>query len=920
MHNYRKTFGILLFAILNVAAVSGLNIKKITCELQENPLAVSAEQPRFGWKLTSEKNGDFQKVYRIRVSSSQEKMHDGEGDLWDSGKIRSSESQFIEYNGKPLVSSQRYFWSVEVWGKSGMANATGFFDRTPSEKELKGSWIGAITKADSHLPEGRRWHVPSLKNKFVRQAYEAADTLATRSIMLRKSINLSKDLVSAKVYICGLGHYEMSLNGKKVGNSEFTPMWSDYDKTVYYSIYEVDTLLNKGENVIGVVLGNGFYNVMSDRYSKIWICFGPPTLFYQMELTYSDGTSERILSDKTWKYDLSPITFNNIYGGENYDAQLEQPGWNKPGFNDNNWNPVVMQEAPKGRLRPETAPGVKVMQSYEPKSVNKIDTGLYVLNMGQNLSGYPQISVKGKAGSKIKLTVGELLSKEGKVSQKSSGEPYYYLYTLKGDGVETWSPKFSYYGFQYIQIEGADLYKNESGSELPVVESVKSLFVHNSTSEAGTFTCSSDLYNKTHVLIQNAVKSNFQSIFTDCPHREKLGWLEEDHLNGPVLFYNYDLTTFMPKLMQDMADAQNPNGLVPSIAPEYVVFGGDFSDSPEWGASAVIVPWMYYEHYGDASLISRFYPMMKRYVDYLTTRSDNGIVSHGLGDWYDYGKHAAGYAKNSPISISATSHYYYCIDYLVRSAKLTGNAEDAKVYQDLMNKVKAAYNKEFFNPETKQYATGSQFSNAVSLYMGLVEPENHEAVLNNLIADVRAHGNRLTTGDVGNRYLFQALAANGRSDVMYDLTHHYDAPGYGFQLQYGVTTLTEQWDPRRGNSWNHFMMGQIDEWFYKSLAGIQADMEQPGFKHFYVKPILVGEINQVNATHECLYGTIVVCWKKTDSSYELDVQVPVNTTATVVLPVSAKRIQVNGKSVIIKKDTLNIPSGISTIIVSIAND
>jgi len=385
--------------------------------------------------------------------------------------------------------------------------------------------------------------------------------------------------------------------------------------------------------------------------------------------------------------------------------------------------------------------------------------------------------------------------------------------------------------------------------------------------------------------------------------------LEEDHLNGPGLFYNFDMSSYVPKLMQDIADAQNPNGLVPSIAPEYVVFDGGFIDSPEWGATVVILPWMYYDYYGDNTLIKKFYPNMKRYVDYLTTKSDSGIVSHGLGDWYDYGKHSAGRSRNSPINLSATSHYYYCIDYLVRSAKMIGNKADITFYENLQAFVKEAYNRKFFHPETKQYGTASQYSNAVSLFMNLVDSENRDAVLNNLVADVRNNGNRLTTGDVGNRYLFQALARNNRNDVMYDLSNHYEAPGYGFQLQFGATTLTEQWDPRKGSSWNHFMMGQIDEWFYYSLAGIQADTKNPGFKHFFIQPTPVGDLKSVKATHQTLYGTIQVEWNLNGNAFQLMVKIPGNTTSTVVIPFNVSSVLVNGKKQKVKNNSFLLPSG-----------
>lgn len=891
----RKSSLILLLFCLNaVLAVAGMSVSTATCEYHVNPMLVATQQPRFGWKLTSSEAGARQTAYQIRVSS----LADGLSDCWNSGKVVSGNSQHIRYEGSRLYPGKTYFWSVQVWDENDqdVSSQSQSFTLAPSTEELNAArWIGAITKVDSHLPSGRKdWHVPSPKNEKVRYAWSAINQLALRSIELRKDWMLEKPVREAKVYISGLGHYELSINGKRIGKSQFDPLWSDYDKSVYYAAYEVGKNLKQGENAIGVLLGNGFYNAVGDRYSKIWVSFGPPTLLFRMDITFTDGTSETILSDASWKYKPSPITFNNIYGGESYDANLEQAGWDKPGFGDADWKHVVVQEAPLGQLRPQTAPDVRVMKSYPVKSVKKRTPGSNLLDMGQNLSGYPLIRVKGPKGSKIKIIPGELLEKD-RVSQKRSGGPYYFEYTLKGTGVETWSPRFSYYGYQYLQIDSADLYKNDKNSTLPVVLEVTSQFVYNSTPETGTFTCSNELYNRTHQLIQNAVKSNFQAVFTDCPHREKLGWLEETYLNGPGLLYNYDLTTFFPKVVQDMQDAQNPNGLIPSIAPEYVDFGGDFIDSPEWGVAGIIVPWMYYEFYGDPSPIQQSYPMMKAYVDYLTTRSDNGIVSHGLGDWYDYGTHPAGYAKNSPVDISATSHYYYAIDYLVRSARLVGNKTDEAHYDSLKAYVKKAYNRRFFHEDTKQYGSASQYCNAVSLYMGLVETENKPAVLNNLLKDIQAHGNRLTTGDIGNRYLFQTLSDNDRNDVVYQLTNHYDAPGYGFQLQFGVTTLTEQWDPRRGSSWNHFMMGQIDEWFYKTLAGIQSDPANPGYRHFLVKPSPVGDLTAVSASFETLYGTIYVNWKKTGSTLVLDLTVPTNTTATVVMPGKSRMIHRVGK-------------------------
>jgi len=345
----------------------------------------------------------------------------------------------------------------------------------------------------------------------------------------------------------------------------------------------------------------------------------------------------------------------------------------------------------------------------------------------------------------------------------------------------------------------------------------------------------------------------------------------------------------MPKVMQDMADAQLPNGIVPTIAPMYNIFGtkngfDEFGDSPEWGSTFMILPWMYFDFYGDSSLIVNYYDAMRRYADYLTTRAENGIVSYGLGDWYDYGNFRAGYSKNTPVPLVATAYYYYDLTLMAKAAKMTGNKSDETRYRQLSEKVREAFNAKFFNKETCRYGTGSQTAYSLAVYLNIVEPQYRKAVLDNLVKDIKQHGNRLTTGDIGNRYLFQTLAQNGLNDLMYTMHNHEEAPGYGFQLKFGATTLTEQWDPRMGSSWNHFMMGQIDEWFFASLAGIQTKPSEPGFQHLVIRPEVTGDMNYVNASYETLYGKVSVDWKKENKIFTLKINIPVNCTADVYLP------------------------------------
>ena len=923
---FKKILLSLLICLSCFVQAKNITISRLTCEMQEG-LVVVEGSPRLGWVMESPENGTRQSAYEIDIREA----FTGRS-VWNSGKVYSSQSQLVSTKGADIRpdNSFNYSWRVRVWDETDTPSewsSEAKFRAVP-ERLSSGQWIGAITRQNAHLPEGRKFHGGELKKPEVKAAWEAVDTLAKKSICLRRTFQVGdateggtnrkpgKKIVEATAYVCGLGFYEFSLNGKKVGNSEFAPLWSDYDKTVYYNTYDVTEQLRRGENVVGILLGNGFYNVQGGRYRKLQISFGPPTLLFELVINYEDGTCTTVHSDNDWKYDFSPVTFNCIYGGEDYDARREQKGWNQIGFDDSHWRPVVIQEAPKGILRPQMAAPVKIMERYDIQKVTKlnadqvasasvstkrtVDLSAFVLDMGQNLAGFPEITVRGKRGQKVTLIVAEALTEEGACNQRQTGRQHYYEYTLKGEGDETWHPRFSYYGFRYIQVEGAVLKGQKNPQKLPVLKNIQSCFVYNSARKVSTFESSNRIFNAAHRLIGKAVRSNMQSVFTDCPHREKLGWLEQVHLNGPGLLYNYDLTAYAPQIMQNMADAQHSNGAMPTTAPEYVVFEGPgmdaFAESPEWGGSLVIFPFMYYETYGDDSLIKKYYPNMRRYVDYLKTRADKGILSFGLGDWYDYGDFRAGFSRNTPVPLVATAHYYMTVMYLVKAAKMVGNDFDTRYYTSLAQDIMAAFNKCFLNKETAQYGTGSQCSNALPLFLQMTQDSDEqgsyqpdakldEKVLMNLIKDVEAHGNRLTTGDVGNRYLIQTLARNGEHELIYKMFNHEEAPGYGFQLKFGATTLTEQWDPRQGSSWNHFMMGQIDEWFFNSLVGIRpSTTTKQGYQKFIIAPQPVGDLKYVKASYETLYGTINVDWTCENGTFTLNVSVPVNTTAVVYLP------------------------------------
>ena len=716
-------------------------------------------------------------------------------------------------------------------------------------------WIGHMTRQQANIPEGRNFTGAKLKEPAVKAAWAAVDTMSSKSIYLKRDLHLKGRIKRATVYIAGLGFYELTINGKKVGDSELAPLWSDYDKTVFYNELDVTTRLTSHTS-LQVLLGNGFYNEQGKRYAKMKISFGPPTLLFRLHIEYKNGKTEDLVSDDQWQWSLSPITFNSIYGGEDYDARMETR---------EKWLPAVIQEAPKGILRKQIAEPVKIMERYPVKDTVRKDS-LLVLDMGQNLAGFPEITVQGKRGEWIRITPGETLTKEGLVNQKQTGRPHYYTYILKGGkNTETWHPRFSYYGYRYLQVEG----------HIGVLRKIASCFVYNSARKTGSFECSNSLFNDAYRLIDRAIRSNWQSVWTDCPHREKLGWLEQDWLNGEGLVSNYDCKTMIEQTMQNISDAQFPNGSLPEIAPNLCIFEGSwappFLESPEWGGAFIALPFLYRDYYGDDSLIERYRSQMKRYVDYLATQDSCYILKQGLGDWYDFGPGRAGFAQNTPMPLVSTAHYYWW---------------NKLMDEPRADSIKAAFIKEFYHTDTHQFGTGSQCANAVALEMNLVPDGDRKAVLQNLINDIQQHGCRLTTGDVGNRYLFNALIHNGQQQLLYKMLNHYDVPGYGYQIKLGHTTLTEQWNPEHGASMNHFMMGHLNNLLVPYFLGIQRHGND-----ITIAPHPVGDLVWCRGTLESAYGEVKVSWELA-TAFTINIDIPTGAKADVVLPFSGKNIQI----------------------------
>ncbi|MEO6733725.1 MAG: family 78 glycoside hydrolase catalytic domain [Ferruginibacter sp.] len=889
----KKSVSFFLIILLSAKGFTQkLAVKNLTCECKTNPIGIDHPALKLAWKLHSTEHNILQTAYHVLVSDDSLLLQNNKGNIWDSRQTNSNASIQIEYKGKALKAAKKYYWKVMVWDNK--KNVSSWSQPASWQMGLlaKEDWAGAKWIGYNELPDSLKI-ITGYSDRGPKNLAAVHDTMP----MLRKNFTVSNPVKKATLFICGLGQFEVSMNGKKIGDHFLDPAWTQFDKEAMYVSFDVSQNIVRGNNAIGVLLGNGFHLTPRTRYRKLTNAFGYPKMICRLLIEYHNGTVKNVVSEQSWKAAPSPITYSSIFGGENFDARIDQEGWNTASFNDQRWRAAIEVDGAKN-LRSQVSEPIRFFETFSPQKITRIKDSTFVYDLGQNASGIPSITVQGKRGDTVKIIPGELINADGSVNQKATGSPYFFLYILKGDKAETWQPRFTYYGYRYLQVEGAVPPSDSNKPKLPVVLNLQSLHMHNAAAKIGSFSSSSELFNKTNDLVDWATKSNMQSVLTDCPHREKLGWLEQVHLMGSSIRYNYDVVNLMKKTVYDMMLSQTDSGLIPEIAPEYVKFdwGGDmFRDSPEWGSNGIILPWYLYQWYGEKAILSEAYPMMQRYIKYLQRKANRHILTQGLGDWYDLGPNHPGVSQLTTKGVTATAIYYYDLQILSKIATMLGKTAEAKSYTALSLLVKQAFNRTFFNSATNQYATGSQTSNAMAIFMGLVEPNNKAAVLSNLVRDIKANNNALTAGDIGYRYLLRVLEDAGRSDVIYDMNNRSDVPGYGYQLAKGATALTESWQALPGVSNNHLMLGHIMEWFYSGLAGIRQDEQVPAFKEIIIRPEPVGDISTAKASYESPYGLISSEWKKKENSFELTVEIPANTSAIIYLP--AKR-----SSIILEND------------------
>ncbi len=723
------------------------------------------------------------------------------------------------------------------------------------------------------------------------------------SPIFRKTFEVAKPLARATASICGLGYYELRLNGGKVGDRVLDPVFTRYDKRVLYATYDVTRQLVQGKNAVGVMLGNGFYNPFARDawYFEKAPWRGDPVLLFQLRLEYADGTHETIGSDATWRASTGPVTHDGIRHGEDYDARLEQPGWDTAGFDDSSWAAPRVVAGPKGVLRAEMVPPNRVMRTIVPVAVTEPKPGVFVFDMGQDFAGWAQLRVSGPAGATVRLRYAERIHPDGSLAQEISS-PYVFegpfqtnSYTLKGNrppgrkgtgtsfapgtmrstvgrkmsqspaGEEVWEPRFAYHGYRWVEVTGFP--------GKPTLVSLRGRVVHTAFTPAGSFECSNALLNKIQQMTLWSYRSNFVGYPTDCPHREKNGWTGDAHLAAEQAMYNFYNLAAYENWINSLKDEQRRSGELPGIVPTSG-WGYAWGNGPAWDSAYVLIPWYAYQYYGDTGMLAEQYDRLKRYVDYLTRRARGHMVDIGLGDWVP--------AKTeTPVAVTSTGYYYVDARIVSKIAKLLGKTADAQKYAELAAEIRRAFHEKFCQGDGR-VANNSQTALSCAIYQGLATPRERPAILAQLVANVEQHQNHLDTGILGAKYLLHTLTDLGRTDVAYRIATQTTPPSYGAWIPRGATTLWEDW--QEGYSRNHVMFGDISAWFYQALAGLNVDPDRPGFKHFFVRPRPVGDLTWVRATHQSPYGPIAVSWQKKDNTFSLNLTVPVDTTATVYVP------------------------------------
>lgn len=878
MKKLKMLIGCCLLLFAGFAVGANLETKDLKTDRQQDPLGFDNPVPEFSWVLQSTERAILQGAYEIIVADDQQKLEGGQGNCWQTGKKEGNHTFGIRYEGKPLQSFTRYYWKVRVWDQQGQSSPWS-----------KMAWFetGMMQPSDwkAHWISDQR-PLPSKDEDFYKEIPNP---------LLRKEIRINKEVHSARLYIAGLGYSIAYLNGQRVGDHMLDMPWTQFDKQVMYNTFDVTPQLRRGNNVVGVMLGNGWYNPMPLKLFRTWnlrntLTVGKPIVKAQLRITYKDGSSETILTDASWKAGDGPILMNSVYLGELYDARLEQKGWNEPGFNDRKWSKAKVLAGPKGQLIARYIPPVRATKILKPVKVTELKQGVYLFDFGQNFAGVPRLKVKGPAGTRVTLRSGEDVHADGSLNYLTvvagqlkamwnlRGGPgcpddpmMINTYILKGEDEEVFTPEFTFSSFRYVEVTGFP--------GKPDMNAVEGLRMNSDLQSTGSFECSNQMFNQIQEATLWTFLSNVFSVQSDCPGREKLGYGADIVTTAEAFSYNFDMSTFYRKVVQDFVNDVRPNGGMSEIAPDIGINGesmGGNTGSPGWQLAFPFGLKVLYDYYGDQSVVEKNYPVLKRQVDFMHSVTPDHIVQRDIGD------HESIDPKN--IALSATAFYYHHVMILAEFAQRMNKKEDAEQYQQLAKDIKAAFVNTFLKPGTGIFDTGTQAAQLIALYYDLVPEKEKEAAVDHLLLEIyNKHKGHLSTGIFATKFMFDFFRQENRNEVAYTVANQRTFPGWGNMLANGATTLYESWAyPDTVNSQNHPMFGSISEWYYKSLLGINA--KAPGFTSFEIKPQPAGDLTWAKGHYDATVGRIVSDWKIEGTRFLMKVSIPANTRAKVYVP------------------------------------
>jgi alpha-L-rhamnosidase len=846
---------------------------RLRCEYLENPLGVDVKRPRFFWLLQHPERSQFQAAYRIIVSSSPELAAQSVGDLWDSGKVGSSESTGVEYSGIVLQSFQRAWWCLKWWDKrdneSDWSSAARFEMGVLQSSDWKARWI---SKNDCR----------EFRSKgSVLLGEPLGDYVNAFTLYLRREFKVRKPVACARAFVCGLGYYELRINGRKVGDHVLDPAQTDYNKTALYAAYDIvddlagsNIMRNNGQFAVGIILGNGRH-IKSYGYSH-------PKALLQILIEYSYGSKDEFVTDSAWKASYGPLQENGLYFGERYDARLEMKGWDDAGYNDSSWESVI--EVSGSKLSAQLMPPIRVVKRIEPRRHYASPQAMHMYDFGQNIAGWVRMSVEGTSGTEVTLRHAELLNENGtlNISPNQNAEAT-DVYVLNGRELETYEPRFTYHGFRYVGLSGSP--------SMPAIHSIEACVVHTDVDSVGEFSCSNNLLNRIHQNVVWGQLSNLMSIPTDCTQRdERQGWLGDAHLVAEESMFNFDLAAFYAKFLRDIEFAQKEDGSLPDFVPPYL--GRLYPADPAWSAAYITIAWYVYQFYGDKSVLVRHFDSMRRYIEFLRTNSDNHIIKKlgKYGDWCPPGSIAP---KRTPVELTSTWYYYHDTLLLSKIAAVLNRSKDQKKLESLSVEIKDCFNDYFL--KDGEYAVNKfgpvdrspgQTSNALPLYLDMVPKETKSHVIDRLLHGVVSDQDyHLDTGILGTRYLLDVLTENGFGDVAYKVAAQRTYPGWGYMVEEGATTLWERWEKITGggmNSHNHIMLGSVDAWFYRVVAGLSC--LEPGWKRIRFAPPVFEGLDSARASVRSVQGIASISWQTNEDSLSINVTIPVGSTGFVDVP------------------------------------